>query len=144
VAMLVEDGERLGLDFRDLDALRHLVAAAQTWAFDAREHLDRFPATTAQPTDALPAAEHLIQASPLAQPARLPLSCCTGELASAAPGARMLTNRLSGSVKRLQALAPVPSDGAPPSIQWYTSQTGDEAHATLRVRSPARLSAWSW
>lgn len=61
VAEAVEDGERLGLELPDLDPLRHLLAAATSWAADAQRHLQLHPATTAQPTDALPAAELLIQ-----------------------------------------------------------------------------------
>jgi len=64
VAELIEEAEAIEVGVAEVGPLRERAAAAGAWAADALAHLARFPATAAQPKDALPAARELIQAWP--------------------------------------------------------------------------------
>lgn len=68
VAELIEQAGDLGMAVCELGALRERAAAAEAWAAGARAHAQRFPPTSAQPPEALPSAQALIQARPWPAP----------------------------------------------------------------------------
>ncbi len=63
VQELLQDATELGVGVAEVALLRERVAAAESWASGAAAHLARFPPTSAQPMEALPAARELIAVS---------------------------------------------------------------------------------
>jgi hypothetical protein len=58
---LMEEAADLGVAVTELSGLRERAVVAEAWIRAALEHMRRFPATSAQPPEALAAAQHIIQ-----------------------------------------------------------------------------------
>ena len=58
---LMEEAIDLGVAVAELGGLRDRVVLAEAWILGAREHTRRFPSTSAQPPEALSAAQAIIQ-----------------------------------------------------------------------------------